>query len=94
MADHAGNQLVVDGVGEQLGITLHQVFEYLQVGLALREAATILDSHGLADDEFGDFGVGTIHTLVVNIERVALGAFYDLDFRARSGCQEGCCEGS
>ena len=53
------------------------------MGLALREAATVLDSHGLADDEFGDFGVGTIHTLVVDIECVALAALHYLYFRAR-----------
>ena len=82
VADHARDKLVIDNACQHLRIALHQVLEYLEVSLALRQGTAILDSHCLPDDKLGDFAVGTIHTLVIDVERIALGAFDDLNIRS------------
>lgn len=77
VTDHARDKLVIDNACQHLRVALNQVLEDLEVGLALRQGTAILDSHSLPDDKLGDFAVGTIHTLVIDVERIALGAFDD-----------------
>lgn len=48
---HARYELIVDDVAQHGAVAVDEVLEDLEVSLRLREAATVLDGHGLSDDE-------------------------------------------
>ena len=78
VAEHEGDEVVVDVVGEHLLVALDDVVEYLEVHLALREAAARVDGHGLVEDAFGDLAVAAVYAAVVDVEGVAAVALDDL----------------
>ena len=78
VAEHEGDEVVVDVVGEHLLVALDDVVEYLEVHLALREAAARVDGHGLVEDALGDLAVAAVYAAVVDVEGVAAVALDDL----------------
>lgn len=83
--DHARDELVVDYVTEHVAVGLHKIKEYPEVGLRLGERGAVLDSHGLADDEFGELGVGAVDAFVIDIESVTFSGLDELDLGVGSG---------
>ena len=83
MGDHPGYELVVDDVTQHVGIVLDEVLKHLQVRLALREAAAVLNGHGLPDDELRDLRVGSINALVIDIVGISACGFDELQFRVK-----------
>ena len=91
VTDHAGDELPVHQVTDEVGILLNQVFQHLAVHLALRKAGTVFHSHGYCKDSFRYFRVTAVDTFVVHIERIGTGAFLQVDGssfgeQAVSGC--------
>ena len=81
MLHHSGNKLVVHDVAQHGAVALHQVLEHLQMRFRLREAAAVLNGHGLPDDEFREFRVRTVDALVIDIEGIALATLHELNLR-------------